>query len=51
MFDGRAQPDGIDLLASRVHASEMFWRQLGFADVDVSDMSFSSLLMARSGAS
>jgi 4,5-dihydroxyphthalate decarboxylase len=47
IFDGRARPDGIDLIPSRVHPSELFWRQLRFADFDVSEMSFSSLLMAR----
>lgn len=48
VFDGRVKPDGIDLVASRVHPSELFWRQLRFADFDVSEMSFSSLLMAKS---
>jgi 4,5-dihydroxyphthalate decarboxylase len=46
VFDGRARADGIDLVASRVHPSEMFWRQLRFADFDVSEMSFSSHIMA-----
>jgi 4,5-dihydroxyphthalate decarboxylase len=48
IFDGRVKPDGIDLIPSRVHPSELFWRQLKFADFDVSEMSFSSLIMARS---
>jgi len=48
IFDGKVQPDGIDLVASPVHPSELFWRQLHFADFDVSEMSFSSLIMARS---
>jgi 4,5-dihydroxyphthalate decarboxylase len=47
IFDGKVQPDGIDLVASPVHPSELFWRQLHFADFDVSEMSFSSLIMAR----
>ena len=47
IFDGRVRPDGIDLIPSRVFASELFWRQLRFADFDVSEMSFSSLLMAN----
>lgn len=47
IFDGRVQPDGIDLVPTRVHPSELFWRQLKFADFDVSEMSFSSLIMAR----
>ena len=48
VFDGRAKPDGIDLIPSKVHPSEMFWRQLRFADFDISEMSFSSLIMAKS---
>jgi 4,5-dihydroxyphthalate decarboxylase len=49
ILDGRVAPDGIDLIASVVHPSELFWRQLRFADFDVSEMSFSSLMMARAG--
>jgi 4,5-dihydroxyphthalate decarboxylase len=37
----------VALIPSEVHPSELFWRQLRFADFDVSEMSFSSLLMAR----
>src|SRR5881396_1224519 len=48
IFDGRVKPDGITLIPSAVHPSELFWRQLRFADFDVSEMSFSSLIMARS---
>src|SRR2546427_400702 len=48
IFDGRVTPDGITLIPSSVHPSELFWRQLRFADFDVSEMSFSSLIMARS---
>jgi len=47
IFDGRIAPDGVTLVPSAVHPSELFWRQLRFADFDVSEMSFSSLLMAR----
>jgi 4,5-dihydroxyphthalate decarboxylase len=39
--------DGIDLIPSVVHPSELFWRQLRFADFDVSEMSFSSLMMTK----
>ena len=46
LFDGRVKPDGIELIMSPVHASELFWRQLRFGDFDLSDMSFSSLLIA-----
>src|SRR6266571_2561873 len=48
IFDGKVRPDGITLIPSAVHPSELFWRQLRFADFDVSEMSFSSLIMARS---
>jgi 4,5-dihydroxyphthalate decarboxylase len=48
LFDGTVKPDGIDLVANRLHPSELFWRQLRFADFDVSEMSFSSLIMALS---
>lgn len=48
IFDGKVKPDGIDLVPSVVHPSELFWRQLRFADFDVSEMSFSSLMMAKS---
>ncbi len=48
IFDGRVKPDGIDLIPSPVFASELFWRQLKFADFDVSEMSMSSLMMAVS---
>lgn len=48
VLDGRVKPDGIDLIPNRVHPSELFWRQLRFADFDVSEMSFSSLIMAKS---
>ena len=47
IFDGRAKADGIDLLPSRVFASELFWRQLKFGDFDVAEMSMSTLMMAK----
>jgi 4,5-dihydroxyphthalate decarboxylase len=47
IFDGKIEADGVALIPSEVHPSELFWRQLRFADFDVSEMSFSSLLMAR----
>ena len=46
IFDGRVRPDGIELLPSPVHPSELFWRQLKFGDFDVAEMSMSSLMMA-----
>ena len=47
ILDGQVAPDGIDLVPSVVHPSELFWRQLRFGDFDVSEMSFSSLMMAK----
>ncbi|HYR34608.1 MAG TPA: hypothetical protein VEQ87_09990 [Burkholderiales bacterium] len=46
IFDGRVKADGIDLLASDVFASELFWRQLKFGDFDLAEMSMSTLMMA-----
>ena len=48
IFDSRVRPDGIELILNRVHPSELFWRQLRFTDFDISEMSFSSLIMAKS---
>ena len=47
ILDRSVTPDGIDLIPTALHPSEMFWRQLKFADFDVSEMSFSSLMIAR----
>jgi 4,5-dihydroxyphthalate decarboxylase len=49
ILDGTVKPDGIELIPTILHPSELFWRQLRFADFDVSEMSFSSLMMARGG--
>src|SRR5215472_13359762 len=49
ILDGSVRPDGIELFPTILHPSEMFWRQLRFADFDLSEMSVSSLLMARAG--
>ena len=46
LYDGTVKPDGIELVPSVVHGSELFWRQLRFADFDVSEMSMSSLMMS-----
>jgi 4,5-dihydroxyphthalate decarboxylase len=44
--EGRVKADALDLVVSTAHPSEMFWRELHFAEFDVSEMSCSSLLMA-----
>lgn len=46
LLDGTVAPEGIRLLPTAVHPSEMFWRQLRFGDFDVSEMSMASLLIA-----
>jgi 4,5-dihydroxyphthalate decarboxylase len=48
LIEGRIVPQGIKLLPTMVHPSEMFWRQLRFAEFDISEMSMSSLLISRS---
>ncbi|MFN0072619.1 MAG: ABC transporter substrate-binding protein [Chloroflexota bacterium] len=45
VLDGLIEPEGIELRSTAVHGSELFWRQLRFAEFDVSEMSLSSLLM------
>ena len=47
ILDGRVTADAIDLVPSIIHPSELFWRQLRFGDFDISEMSFSSLMMAK----
>lgn len=47
ILDGRVAADGIDLVSTPCDPSELFWRQLRFADFDVSEMSMSSLMMIR----
>jgi 4,5-dihydroxyphthalate decarboxylase len=48
VVDGTVQPQGIALLTTTVHASEMFYRQLRYGDFDVSEMSLASLIIAAS---
>jgi 4,5-dihydroxyphthalate decarboxylase len=48
LIEGRVVPQGIRLVPTMVHPSEMFWRQLRFAEFDVSEMSMSSLIIAVS---
>ena len=48
IIDGIVGIEGMRLRTTVVHPSEMFWRQLKFADFDVSEMSMSSLLIAAS---
>jgi len=49
VLNGSIQPEGIDLACTIGHPSEIFWRQLKFAEFDVSEMSLSSLLVTIAG--
>ena len=46
IIDGTVKPEGIDLIPTVLHPSELFWRQLHFAEFAVSEMSCSSFLIA-----
>ena len=48
IIDGRVKVDGVDLVVSTAGPPELFWRQLNFAEFDVSEMSCSSLVIAIS---
>jgi 4,5-dihydroxyphthalate decarboxylase len=48
VIDGQIKPDGIDLVPTVLHPSELFWRQLRYSEFDISEMSVSSLMIARS---
>jgi len=45
VLDGRIKPEGVELLATDIFPSEIFWRQLHFSEFDISEMSMSSLLI------
>ena len=45
ILDGTVKADGIDLVPTVLHPSELFWRQLHFAEFAVSEMSCSSFLI------
>src|SRR5215475_7682432 len=47
LIDGRVRPAGIDFAKTVLGPAEMFWRQLSFAEFDVSEMSMSELMMIR----
>ncbi|MGH6672941.1 MAG: PhnD/SsuA/transferrin family substrate-binding protein [Xanthobacteraceae bacterium] len=47
IIDGRVKADGIDFVMTVLGPAEMFWRQLSFAEFDVSEMSMSELMMIR----
>jgi 4,5-dihydroxyphthalate decarboxylase len=45
IIDGTVKPQGIDLIATVLHPSELFWRQLHFAEFAVAEMSCSSFMI------
>jgi 4,5-dihydroxyphthalate decarboxylase len=45
LLDGACAPQGVELVITELPAPDIFWRQLRFAEFDVSEMSISSLLM------
>ena len=47
LIEGTVQPEGIEFVTSVLTPADVFWRQLRFADFDVSEMSMSSLLIAH----
>jgi len=47
ILDGKVKADGIELIPTTLHPSELFWRQLHFAEFAVSEMSVSSLMIAK----
>jgi 4,5-dihydroxyphthalate decarboxylase len=48
LIDGTIVPDGADLNVIPLEVEEIFWRQLKHEEFDVSEMSLSSYVMARS---
>jgi 4,5-dihydroxyphthalate decarboxylase len=50
VLDGRVDAAGIRLMPTGLTPGEMFWRQLKFADFDVSEMSFASFIIATAHA-
>ncbi len=46
IIDGTVKADGIDLVPTVLHPSELFWRQLHFSEFAVAEMSVSSFMIA-----
>jgi len=45
ILDGTVKVDGVDLIPTILHPSELFWRQLHFAEFALSEMSVSSFMI------
>ena len=48
LVDGTIEPEGIELIPTLSDPSETFWRQLKFEEFEISEMSLSSYLIAKS---
>jgi 4,5-dihydroxyphthalate decarboxylase len=48
LLNGDVEVEGVDLIWTNSDPSETFWRQLKFEEFEVCEMSFSSLLIAKS---
>ncbi|MBI2987517.1 MAG: hypothetical protein HYY45_12200 [Deltaproteobacteria bacterium] len=48
LMDGTVEPEGVELVPTYSDPSETFWRQLKFQEFEISEMSLSSYLIARS---
>lgn len=51
LMDGTIQAEGLEFIPTYSHPAETFWRQLKFQEFDISEMSLSSYLIARSRGS
>lgn len=51
LINGTVAPQGIELVPSVTHPSELFWRQLRYGEFDICEMSLSSLFIAKSQGS
>ncbi len=48
LVEGVVKPEGVELIPTLSDPSETFWRQLKFGEFEISEMSLSSYLIARS---
>ena len=48
ILDGIVRPRGLSITPTVLHPSEMFWRQLRFAEFDISEMSLAALTIEAS---
>lgn len=51
LMDGAIRPEGLELIPTYSSPGETFWRQLKFQEFEISEMSLSSYLIARSRGS